>query len=188
MRKELFANYGQLLQVIFAFIALMLQLSRAGFKTAGTAVSSPIAQLQAGVSWPWIIAALFTAATGLIALCNIWERCRKKIQIIVPWDREHVDFKQFVYGETTRPSESIQVFILAGDKRWHPQTALEVFGSRWRVKCQFGNKDSAPESPYTVVAILGAKTVSGPVSELPTDGIQSQKVLVYRAGNPEPIA
>jgi len=192
MAMQNFANRGQVVQVTCVII--------------GTVLALYAGLMKSDISPIWIVVLCIFGIGLIVSILNLyvgWSKSAKAdsepdrgapipvasspaIEIVNPWDREHVDFKRFVYGRTAHPGVSIQVFVHAGDDAWHPQDAPEVYGNKWRSRCQFGSLTSPAESRFKLVAVLGAKPVKGAVSDLPSGVAQSQEVIVFRSANPAP--
>jgi hypothetical protein len=71
--------------------------------------------------------------------------------------------------------------VFAGDNKWYPQSRVDVKGSIWSVKCQFGNPDSPGGGSYKVAAVLSNELNEEMwYSELPNGIAKSNIIHLHR--------
>jgi hypothetical protein len=112
---------------------------------------------------PAVIALLLLASSTLQFI--LWRRRQAKrsnggkptLEILSPFDNDEVGLFETVRGRVFPADSHLQVFVFAGDKKWYPQRHLAVNGTKWSVRCQFGNADIPRAGFYKIAAVLGAE-------------------------------
>lgn len=103
------------------------------------------------------------------------------IEILSPFDNDEVGFHEVVRGRVFPPDSHLQVLVFAGDQKWYPQPPVNVKGSTWSVKCQFGNLDTSSGGLYKIAAVSGDDLDQQMwYSDLPTTGVRSNIIRVKR--------
>ena len=104
-----------------------------------------------------------------------------RIRISTPQPRAHLT-RQFIVSGTAKPiGSAVQVLLLAGDGRWHPQEKPVFSGTGWYTRCWAGAEDAQVGSMFRIVAVDGSRPITEPVTELPSGIARSKEVVVYRA-------
>ena len=150
-------------------------------------------QSSIGVGWgstmkgyvpPALIAVILLASSVLQFV--LWRRRQARhnkptLEILSPFDNEEVGLYEIVRGRVFPPNTNLQVLVFAGDKKWYPQPHVDVKGSTWSVKCQFGSLDSPSSGAYKIVAVLGNELSEGMwYRDLPSGSIRSNTIQVNR--------
>lgn len=156
----------------------------------------PTESQSVGVGWggtmkgyvpPALIALILFGSSTLQLI--LWRRrqaartnnTKLPLEILSPFDNEEVGLYEIVRGQVFPPGSALQVLVFAGDKKWYPQPAVDVRGSSWSVKCQFGNLDTPSSGAYKIVAVLGDELREGMwYSDLPTAAPKSNIITVHR--------
>ena len=103
-----------------------------------------------------------------------------RIRIVDPVANERVGYAFQATGSAKPLGSAVQVLVLAGDGRWHPQEKARFSGTGWSAMCWAGTFDTPSGTMFKVVAIDGTNPVSDPIDDLPSGVARSKIVTVFR--------
>lgn len=103
-----------------------------------------------------------------------------RLRIAGPTANGQVAHEFMVSGSAKPLGSAVQVLLLAGDGRWHPQEKARFSGTGWRSRCWAGAVDTPPGTMFKVVAVDGTLPFTEPLVELPSGLAQSKVVTVFR--------
>ena len=169
--------------------------------------SGSATQLQGSVTWgsimkvwlpPMIIALTFCCAAVLQVIASRMRRGaaseakpstsqaltaqhnEPSVEIVSPFDSEEVGLYETVRGRVFPSDRFLQVFVFAGDNKWYAQRHVAVSGTKWSVRCQFGNPDAPSAGVYKIAAVLDSHLNEGIwYADLP-NGVRSNVITVHR--------
>lgn len=105
---------------------------------------------------------------------------RPSVEIVSPFDGDEVGLYDVIRGRVFPADRHLQVFVFAGDNKWYLQRHVVVSGTKWSVKCQFGNPDTPSAGVYRIAAVLDSHLNEGMwYADLP-NGVRSNAITVHR--------
>jgi hypothetical protein len=105
---------------------------------------------------------------------------RPVIEIVSPESGAKINWSASISGLVLPRDSFVQVFAYCRDDHWHPLKA-ETTGAVWRVTGDIGSEDALAGTRYKLIAISGAKEITGPVLKRPRGEAKSRTIIVCRA-------